>query len=108
MVRQFLWPKCWGSPLPSLVPGLAMAKIDVRVDDRGLACCLDNANVLPDWKGVFVNQHRITTLDDFVYLVSSKDWEAEVLALLEGVKELKGNRIAAARFRSAWKPAVRP
>ena len=102
MARQFLWPKRPVFPFLSRVARSAMAKIDVRVDDRGLACCLDNANVLPEWKGVFVKQHHITTLDDFVYLVNSKDWEAEVLALVEGVKELKGNRIAGARFRSAW------
>lgn len=81
---------------------MAAGPIDVRVDDRGLQCCLDNANVLPEWRKPFIEQHKIATLDDYIYLVNSKDWETEVLALVEGVKELKGNRIASARFRSAW------
>lgn len=76
---------------------MASGPIDVRVDDRGLQCCLDNANILPEWRKPFIEQHKLATLDDYVYLVNSKDWETEVLALVEGVKELKGNRIAGAR-----------
>lgn len=83
--------------------GLAMTgRIDVLQDDRGLSSCLKLANVQQEWATALTAQHRFTTLDDFIYVVDSKNWEAEVVALCEATASLKGNRIVHARVKSAW------
>ena len=63
----------------------AVAKIDTLQDDRGLQTCFKSANVEQD----FVRTHSISTSDDFVYLVDSKEWEASLKDLLSGVASLK-------------------
>ena len=43
------------------------------------------------------------TLDDFVYLVTATEWEASLRDLVQGAgSPVKDNRIALARFKSAW------
>jgi len=63
-------------------------RIDTFVDDRGLAACFQQANVHQEW---FQE-----------YIVDSKNWEREVVDLCESTSHLKGNKIAAARIKSAW------
>ncbi len=78
------------------------SRIDVLQDDRGLTNCFRSANVLPEWAHDLTKQHKFTTLDDFIYVVDSKNWESEVVALCEATPSLKGNRIIHARMKSAW------
>ena len=78
------------------------SRIDVLQDDRGLTNCFKLANVLPEWANDLTKQHKFTTLDDFIYVVDSKNWESEVVALCEATPSLKGNRIIHARMKSAW------
>ena len=77
-------------------------RIDTFVDDRGLAACFQQANVHQEWFQELVKHHKFTTLDDFVYIADSKNWEREVVDLCESTSHLKGNKIAAARIKSAW------
>lgn len=79
-----------------------MAKVDVLSDDRGLAACLAQANILEQWSKDFVAKHNIATLDDYIYMVAQKEWEEGVADLLQSVPTLKDNRIILARFRSAY------
>ena len=79
-----------------------MSRIDVLQDDRGLASCFAAAQLKPEWIEAYKKKHDITTLDDFVYLVKASDWEKSLGDLLEAVTELNGNRIAEARFKSAY------
>lgn len=82
-----------------------MAKVDVLSDDRGLAACLAQANILEQWSKDFVAKHNIATLDDYIYMVAQKEWEEGVADLLQSVPTLKDNRIILARFRSAYERA---
>lgn len=84
----------------------AAARIDVLEDDRGLRTCFEAANVLTDWRKPFMAAHKVETLDDFVYLVDRDKWEASLKDLLEGVTELRGNRIILARFKAAFESGV--
>ena len=79
-----------------------MSRIDVLQDDRGLATCVAAAQIKPEWIEAYKTTHAVATLDDFVYLVTASDWEASLKELVEGVPALKGNRIAMARFKSAY------
>ena len=78
-----------------------MSKIDVLTDDRGLQSCLVGANLSEGWIKEFLSVHKITTLDDFVYLVNSAEWERSLQALVEATS-FKQDRIAGARFKSAY------
>ena len=80
----------------------AMSRIDVLQDDRGLATCLAAAQIRPEWVADYKTAHGVSTLDDFVYMVTASEWEKSLTELVEGVASLKGNRIALARFKSAF------
>jgi hypothetical protein len=84
------------------IPFTAMSKIDVHRDDRGLAACLRGSNLQPDWIESYVRAHHIATLDDFVYMIQATEWERSLGEHVEQVEALKGNRIASARFKSAF------
>ena len=78
-------------------------RIDILSDDRGLRACMDGANVAPEWREALMRAHSIATLDDFVYLVTATEWEASIRDLVQGAgSPVKDNRIALARFKSAW------
>ncbi len=79
-----------------------MSRIDVLQDDRGLATCLAAAQIKPEWIEAYKVTHAVSTLDDFVYMVTASEWEKSLTELVEGVASLKGNRIALARFKSAF------
>ena len=79
-----------------------MSRIDVLQDDRGLATCLAAAQIRPEWVADYKTAHGVSTLDDFVYMVTASEWEKSLTELVEGVASLKGNRIALARFKSAF------
>ena len=79
-----------------------MSRIDVLQDDRGLSTCVAAAQIKPEWIDAYNTAHSVATLDDFVYLVTASDWEASLKELVEGVPALRGNRIAMARFKSAY------
>ena len=82
------------------------AKIDTLQDDRGLLTCFQAANIEEGHQQAFIKGHGITTLDDFIYLVDTKDWEASLKDLLAGLKEVAGNRLAQARFRAAYEAGL--
>ena len=79
-----------------------MSRIDVLQDDKGLAACFQGANLQADWITAYKDQHHVTTLDDFVYMVTAASWEASLGDLLQQVPLLKDHRIALARFKSAY------
>ena len=77
--------------------------IDVLSDDRGLRACMDGANVAAEWREALTKAHSISTLDDFIYLVTASEWEASLRDLVQAAgSPVKDNRIALARFKSAW------
>eukprot|EP00435_Cladocopium_sp_Y103_P012119 s317_g3.t1 len=82
------------------------ARIDVLEDDRGLRTCFEAANVSADWSKLFMTAHKIETLDDFVYLVDRDKWESSIKDLLEGIAELRNNRLILARFKAAFESGV--
>ena len=52
------------------------SKIDYPVsDDRGLLACLQGVNLHTAEIEEFTRVNKITTLDDFIYLVAASDWE---------------------------------
>lgn len=76
--------------------------IDVLSDDRGLRACMDGANVAAEWREALTKAHSISTLDDFIYLVTASEWEASLRDLVQAAgSPVKDNRIALARFKSA-------
>ena len=87
----------------SSVPPLCfMSRIDVHQDDRGLAACFAGAQLQDAWVQAYLKVHQVTTLDDFIYMVRASDWEQSLGDLVSQVTELKDNRIALARFKSAF------
>eukprot|EP00435_Cladocopium_sp_Y103_P050860 s71_g15.t1 len=83
-----------------------MSRIDIHQDDRGLASCFTGANIKKEWSDAYVAAHHVTTLDDFVYMVKASDWEQSLGDLLAQVTVLKDNRIAEARFKSAYEAGL--
>eukprot|EP00435_Cladocopium_sp_Y103_P071847 s117_g38.t1 len=79
-----------------------MAKIDVHQEDRGLQACFNGAGVKAEWVKEYSTAHGLTTLDDFVFMITSTTWEESLEKHLDQVGSLKGNRIALARFKSAY------
>eukprot|EP00438_Fugacium_kawagutii_P019665 Skav207971 [mRNA] locus=scaffold495:41021:43631:+ [translate_table: standard] len=79
-----------------------MSHIDVHQHDRGLRACLAGAQLKPEWIDAYVKYHSISTLDDFVYLIRGSDWESSVGEHVGAVRELKDEKIALARFKSAF------
>lgn len=79
-----------------------MAHIDVLADDRGLATCLRGAQIKEEWATSYLTHHQIGTLDDFVYTVTGHEWEKSLESLVFAVTGLQHNRIALARFKSAY------
>ena len=74
--------------------------IDVLSDDRGLRACMDGANVAAEWREALTKAHSISTLDDFIYLVTASEWEASLRDLVQAAgSPVKDNRIALARFK---------
>eukprot|EP00435_Cladocopium_sp_Y103_P013344 s3509_g3.t1 len=84
----------------------AAARIDTLQNDRGLKTCFDAANVDAGWSETFCKLHKVATLDDFVYLVDSKDWESGLRDLLQASPTLKDNRIILSRFKAAYESGV--
>jgi len=80
---------------------MSLSKIDVLSDDRGLLACLEGANLHKAWIEEFTKVHKISTLDDFVYLVTASDWEKSLSELIS-ITSYKTDRIAGARFKSAY------
>ena len=89
-------PPCVGIPLS------AMTRIDVLQDDRGLAACFRGANLEQSWIESYTTFHQLSTLDDFVYMIQASDWEKSLAEHIDQVTSLKSNRIALARFKSAY------
>eukprot|EP00435_Cladocopium_sp_Y103_P063526 s244_g25.t1 len=84
----------------------AAARVDTLQNDRGLKTCFDAANVDAGWAEIFCKQHKVETLDDYVYLMDSKDWERGLRDLLQASSELKDNRIILSRFKAAYENGV--
>ena len=57
------------------------------------------AQLTTAWVDAYTKAHHITTLDDFVFMITAAEWEKSLEAHIEQVAELKGNRIAVARFK---------
>lgn len=79
-----------------------MAAIDVHQSDRGLQACFNGALLKPEWIEEYVKVHQVATLDDFVFMITATEWEVSLEAHVDKVPSLKGNRIAVARFKSAF------
>eukprot|EP00435_Cladocopium_sp_Y103_P000858 s5581_g1.t1 len=79
-----------------------MSRIDVLQDDRGLETCFKGANLEAAWIESYTKVHKLVTLDDFIYMIQASEWEKSLLEHVEQVPDLKGNRIALARFKSAF------
>ena len=77
-------------------------RIDVMADDKGIAAAFSFSNVNEDMAKAFMAHHRMVTLEDFVYSVTSEKWETELKDLLQQVRETKDNAVALARFRAAY------
>ena len=54
------------------------------------------------WIDNYTKFHQICTLDGFVYMIQASDWEKSLADHIDQVSALKGNRIALARFKSAY------
>eukprot|EP00435_Cladocopium_sp_Y103_P035360 s1614_g9.t1 len=83
-----------------------MSRIDVFQDDRGLAACFKGANLEQSWIDGYVQVHSLTTLDDFVYMIQASDWEKSLAEHINQIPALKTNRIAHARFKSAYEAGL--
>ena len=83
-----------------------MAHIDVLADDRGLSTCFRGAQIKEEWANLYLAHHHIGTLDDFVYTVTGHEWEKSLESLVFAVTGLQQNRIALARFKSAYECGV--
>ena len=91
------------SPPPKVVVAMShVAKIDVFQSDRGLASCLKASNVKDEWAKEFLGFHKLETLDDLIFSVTSNNWEAGIEEMCKQVRPIADNRIALARFRSAY------
>ena len=69
--------------------------------DRGLAACFQGAQLSQEWIDAYSKTHSLTTLDDFIFMITASEWEKSLEAHIEQVQALRGNRIAVARFKSA-------
>ena len=81
-------------------------RIDLMQNDRGLQTCFEAANIASSWSATFCKLHKVETLDDFVYLMDSKDWEQNLKDLLNASTDLKENRIILSRFKAAYESGV--
>eukprot|EP00435_Cladocopium_sp_Y103_P064688 s646_g26.t1 len=84
----------------------AASRVDTLQNDRGLKTCFEAANIDAAWSATFCKQHKVETLDDFVYLMDSKDWESGLRDLLQSSADLKDNRIILSRFKAAYENGV--
>ena len=64
--------------------------------------CLKSSNIKEDWSREFLSFHKLETLDDFIFSVTSSNWEDGIEAMCKQVRGLAENRVAVARFRSAY------
>ena len=83
-----------------------MGRIDVSSDDRGLGACFEAAHITADWRGLYVSHHKVVTLDDYIYMIDSTAWEKSLESHLQQVTGLRDNRIALARFKSAYEAGL--
>ena len=84
----------------------AAGRIDVLQNDRGLKTCFEAANILPTWSDTFCKLHKVETLDDYVYLMDTKEWEQNLKDLLNASIDLKDNRIILSRFEAAYESGI--
>ena len=84
----------------------AAGRIDVLQNDRGLKTCFEAANILPTWSDTFCKLHKVETLDDYVYLMDTKEWEQNLKDLLNASIDLKDNRIILSRFKAAYESGI--
>ena len=94
-------PVCGSSP-PIEGKMAHVSRIDVFQSDRGLMSCLKSSNIKEDWSREFLSFHKLETLDDFIFSVTSSNWEDGIEAMCKQVRGLAENRVAVARFRSAY------
>lgn len=57
----------------------AMARIDVMQSDRGLAACFQGAQLSQEWIDAYSKTHSLTTLDDFIFMITASEWEKSLL-----------------------------
>ena len=76
--------------------------VDTQASDRGLASCFRAARVGETWSEAFVKQHKLETLEDFIYVVDRTRREASLSELTDEVAVLKGDRLALARLKAAY------
>ena len=84
----------------------AAARIDVWQSDRGLMSCMEAANIHPTWSEPYIKQHKLETLEDFIYLLPSDTWEKSLQSNLDAIAELKGKPLVLARFKGAYEAGL--
>ena len=66
---------------PSAMAGAGT--IDVTAPDTGLASCLRMARLSDSNASLFIQKHKLESLEDFVYVVERSSWEASLKELAE-------------------------
>eukprot|EP00439_Symbiodinium_sp_Y106_P041725 s3206_g5.t1 len=51
---------------------------------------------------LFIQKHKLESLEDFVYVVERASWETSLKELAEAVPELRGDRLVLARLKAAY------
>lgn len=100
VVAPSVWcPSLFVDQVPPIKDKMAhVSRIDVFQSDRGLMSCLKSSDIKEDWSKEFLSFHKLETLDDFIFSVTSSDWEDGIEAMCKQVRVLA---VAIARFRSA-------
>ena len=79
------------------------ARINVNASDGGLHSCFSSASVPQEVQDFFVNTLKVTSLVDFVHIVSGATYDTELKAMVETIQG--HSPIWIARTRSAYKMA---
>ena len=73
--------------------------MDLQAAEKGLASCMLLSNIPTAWVRAFIDQHRLESLEEFVYVVDGSRWEASLKELADEAPPLKDNRSIESRVR---------
>ena len=83
-----------------------VSRIDVWQPDRGLMSCMEAANIHPTWSDLYIKQHKLETLEDFIYLLPSDTWEKSLQSNLDAIADLRSKPLVLARFKGAYEAGL--
>ena len=63
---------------------------------------LEAGSVSDATAALFIQKHKLESLEDFVYVVERASWETSLKELAEAVPELRGDRLVLARLKAAY------